>query len=288
MKAWINFKNPQDYRPKTKVGLLLIIDRNDLGKKMSSKKGSIFDAIDTLEDEDAQFAKDHQRITKRDQRRTKAAKSQVALYQKMMEIRILLQRVSQIQERDKGDDSSKELCQELLKKLIESRCKLRRKDCSSAVSEKVIASEYEDCREEWKEVLNRRSKDLRLHSGSSAKAQFKLLHSDFWEQVQSVTAYAKTKDFDDSKLYQNQLSDFLLGKQNETEVGPMNRQRKKKKNSAGIDRKASKGRKIRYAVIPKLANFTFPVERSSTNNSVLSEDDLFSSLFGGQHRSLSR
>lgn len=254
---------------------------------MPSKKGSIFDAIDTLEDEDVKFARIHKQTTKHDERRTKAAKSQVALYQKLMEVRILLQRVIQIEEKEKDDGNAKELCQELLERLVQARCKLRRKDDSGVVSEEVMKSEYDDCREEWKEVLNRRSKDLRLHSGSSAKAQFRLLHSNFWEQVESVATYTDTKEFDDSKLYQNQLRDFLLGKQNNAETALLKRRRKKANSSQNVDRKASKGRKIRYAVIPKLVNFTFPVERSNNNSSAMSEDELFSSLFGGQHRSLS-
>ena len=39
-----------------------------------------------------------------------------------------------------------------------------------------------------------------------------------------------------------------------------------------VDRKASKGRKIRYAEIPKLINFTFPISRANTTN--LDEDEI--------------
>lgn len=52
------------------------------------------------------------------------------------------------------------------------------------------------------------------------------------------------------------------------------------KNAAkkGVDRKASKGRKIRYAIHPKLVNFTYPAARAEP---LISEDVWFKSLFGG-------
>jgi protein AATF/BFR2 len=52
-----------------------------------------------------------------------------------------------------------------------------------------------------------------------------------------------------------------------------------KKNT--VDRKASKGRKIRYVVHPKLVNFTFPVARSEP---MIRDDVWFKSLFGGVDR----
>ncbi len=55
-----------------------------------------------------------------------------------------------------------------------------------------------------------------------------------------------------------------------------------KTTAAVVDRRASKGRKIRYAVVPKLVNFTFPVSRPEPT---ISEDVWFKSLFGGVGRS---
>jgi len=52
----------------------------------------------------------------------------------------------------------------------------------------------------------------------------------------------------------------------------------RKKAAATVDRRASKGRKIRYAVNPKLVNFTFPVSRPEP---MIEEDVWFKSLFGG-------
>jgi len=67
----------------------------------------------------------------------------------------------------------------------------------------------------------------------------------------------------------------------------MDRQ-KRKKQAAGegggeVDRRASKGRKIRYVVYPKLTHFMFPVERKvvGEGTGVMEEDVLFRSMFGG-------
>ena len=49
-------------------------------------------------------------------------------------------------------------------------------------------------------------------------------------------------------------------------------------NAAFVDRRASKGRKIRYTVHPKLVNFTFPLSRPEP---IISDDVWFKSLFGG-------
>jgi protein AATF/BFR2 len=54
--------------------------------------------------------------------------------------------------------------------------------------------------------------------------------------------------------------------------------RNKTAKTTAVDRRASKGRKIRYAVVPKLVNFTFPVSRPEPT---ISEDVWFKSLFGG-------
>ena len=52
--------------------------------------------------------------------------------------------------------------------------------------------------------------------------------------------------------------------------------RKYRQSRANVDRKASKGRKLRYVVHPKLLNFAFPVPKAAPEVDV---DRLFSSLF---------
>jgi hypothetical protein len=46
-------------------------------------------------------------------------------------------------------------------------------------------------------LLNRRHKDLWLHSGLTANTQFKVMDANFWETV-------------DAKIYQHMLQDFLM------------------------------------------------------------------------------
>ena len=273
------------------------------------KRKGVFDAIDTLESQDAQADKKKKRLLEKDQREAKAAQSQVKIFEHLMEMRILLQRV--IMQGECGDSSgdSKEgqpggqaqnLCHELITKLLH----MRRTIVSSSEAgehdhdylyhaadtdhhldlDTTIASEYNAVKDDWKEVLNKRYKDLRLHSGMTAKAQFKLLDSDFWHQVESTASYELNARadgglafFDDSKTYQHMLQDFLLGKSKSSSLDII--KRKKTKTSAKVvDRRASKGRKVRYAVIPKLVNFTFPQQRGESS---MDEDEWFKSLFGG-------
>jgi hypothetical protein len=77
--------------------------------------------------------------------------------------------------------------------------------------------------------------------------------------------------------------DFVLASQaGSTDGAP---HQKLKHSQAGtkkmVDRKASKGRKIRYNEVTKLVNFTFPLSRPANANSNLDQGDWFRSLFGG-------
>lgn len=105
--------------------------------------------------------------------------------------------------------------------------------------------------------------------------------------------------FDDSKIYRHMLQDFLTlsteghrsGEGGAAEAAAtrlrrvMEKQRRRRTAGGGgdVDRKASKGRKIRYVVYPKLAHFTFPVERRvvGEGTGIIDEDVLFRSMFGG-------
>jgi Apoptosis-antagonizing transcription factor, C-terminal/Apoptosis antagonizing transcription factor len=263
---------------------------------MSTKKrNGVFDAVDTLESQDINANKKKKRVLENDQRKSKAAQSQVKVFENLMELRILLQRVIHGVD-EEGDNNvgcenergeeTQEMCNQLLLKLLHARNILTglpdqeygADDCDF---DTAISANYEATKDEWKEVFNKRYKDLRLHSGLTAKAQFKLLDSDFWQQVESTSTYELAlvagDHFDDSKVYQHMLQDFLLGRGKNTAVDAI--KRKKGKNSAkDVDRRASKGRKIRYAVIPKLVNFTFPQQRGET---AMDDDEWFKSLFGG-------
>jgi hypothetical protein len=283
---------------------------------VSKKRSGIFDAIASLDSQDNQASKRKQRSTEKDVRQSKAAQSQVQIYQRLMEVRILLQRVMTTNEggaeTSSQTEQKQELCQQLLSQLMTARSTLtgaESKKDDDDDKEEQIESSYQDLKPEWKTVLNRRYKDLRLHSGLTAKAQFKLLDSDFYHQVETTAQYqlANAKQvaqqsnddavavaFDDAKLYQHQLQDFLSldnKKSNSTNVLDTKKSRRKQQNkkNTSVDRKASKGRKIRYHVYPKIVNFTFPLQRAAASgNTTMDSDEWFKSLFGGGTKSITQ
>jgi len=236
-----------------------------------------------------------------------------------------------------------------------------------------IQNEYSSLRKQWKTILNKHHSNLALHSGMSvntSKFQSKAVDISFWEQVQGgiehemfkqrTTANSsgnnsgsqtlhdsdeededdkvgvETLQYDDSKLYQQMLKDFISSSTTTTGGGGdsssrsnkrglsidpateaaqrlkrvmrkktgnadvdltslltndntgstaldgtqvmMMMKKNKKSNTNTVDRRASKGRKIRYTVNPKLVNFTFPIERAEP---MIGNDVWFKSLFGG-------
>jgi hypothetical protein len=252
---------------------------------------SVFDAIQELESEDAKTETHHEKSRKNQHRQAQAAQAQTKIYSAIAESRILLQRAvtSSIDENDVEDQ-----CNSLLGSLLKSRQQLvsgntseNNDSYSDLIKENdlddIIQEEYEACRQEWKIVLNKRHNDLKLHSGVTAKSQFRVLDSSFWEQVEGTVEYEsmqKDKEFDDSKVYQQLLKDFVAtsaSSQSQKSIQRKVQQNKKKQ----VDRRASKGRKIRYREIPKLVNFTFPLSRNTTNSAGLGQDEWFRSLFGG-------
>jgi hypothetical protein len=228
-------------------------------------------------------------------------------------------------------------------------------DNNTNLLSKQLQNEYESLRTSWKSILNKHHSNLALHSGmsvNSSKFQSKAVDLSFWEQVNFVTSQTTATAhqsggggqdkgikgcFDDSKLYQQMLKDFISqsssgsggggggssgGKRLGSSIDPAQeaaerlKRAMRKKNGvegdvdlstlllptqdggstkdstnaaaaaasakkANLDRRASKGRKIRYTVHPKLVNFTFPVARPEP---MIKEDIWFKSLFGGVGR----
>lgn len=293
------------------------------GKISSKRRGrsSIFDAVEALETQDAQVERKRLADTtrRRDLQRSKAAQSQMGIFGSLMECRILLQRsiLAQRQEEQQTEDDKDgdadasaenpdavvDLCQEILVNLLQARQALSQKQdvvdyAALVLDESQLAEqlqlEYETHREEWKEVLDRRHRDVHLHSGAlTNKTQFRVMGSSFWQQVDSVVQHEQTRQqsdsvasFDDSKVYQQMLKDFVTVAAPENLPHASAQQRLLRKKAASnskshVDRKASKGRKIRYTHIPKLANFTFPLSRPDSGNASLDESSWFHSLFGG-------
>lgn len=88
--------------------------------------------------------------------------------------------------------------------------------------------------------------------------------------------------FDDGAFYSLLLKSFLQSASANSQLGGEDlatlRQLKRRKNS--VDRKASKGRKIRYVVHSKLENFMFPTPLGNETASLSFDSDrLFRSLF---------
>ena len=195
----------------------------------------------------------------------------------------------------------------------------------------ILQDEYTSFQSHWESTLNKHHANLALHSGLSmatSKFQSKAVDVSFWNQVQSSVEHDQFKKdregaseddelaFDDSKLYQQMLKDFIssgggaaaskkgVGMDPAQDAAERLKRVMRKKSGGDVDlnvlldpesdskmtssskkntvdRKASKGRKIRYVVHPKMVNFMFPVARKEP---MISNDVWFKSLFGGVGR----
>lgn len=266
-----------------------------MGKK---RNVSVFDAIQELETEDVKAETQRRKRSKADIHRAEAAQSQTKIYNHLVQCRILLQRALTSTETAEKSDATRGLCDSLLEALLEGRSQLVSgvADVENQYNDvvegdpsdldDVLDEEYGACRQRWKKVLDKRHADLKLQSGLTAKSQFRVMDSSFWEQVEGTVEYEKLRadgkedsaKFDDSKVYQQLLKEFVATSASGDRNSRPIRSTKKSKQKE-IDRRASKGRKIRYKEIPKLVSFTFPLSRA--NNSNLDQDEWFRSLFGG-------
>jgi hypothetical protein len=271
---------------------------------------SIFNAIEDLDTQDRKADRKRRKETNAEKKRAQEVQSQTKIYNHLLESRILLQRAIHKVNNNSGEDndnhssSFRETCNTLIQTLMQARSQLSssppESDYESLLQPKAnlhtaLQEEYEQHREEWKRILNRKHKNLRLHSGVTAKSQFRIMDSSFWEQVEGTLEYEEIRNvdaddepllFDDSKVYQQLLKDFVANSTSnaaraESSAESAARSSSKSKNSKKkvVDRRASKGRKIRYKEIPKLVNFTFPLSRPNT--STLNTEEYFQSLFGG-------
>lgn len=161
----------------------------------------------------------------------------------------------------------------------------------------------------------------RYNKKDSNSKFFQVVDQSFWTQVENTVQHSalleqhsqiKLRDeeedsiddgkpnsapslvFDDTKIYQHMLQEYITLSTERTESNATSlaehrlklasSTNKNKNDQKDIDRRASKGRKIRYVVHEKLKNFTFPLQRevNSKNNHVIMEDDvLFKSMMGG-------
>ena len=189
-------------------------------------------------------------------------------------------------------------------------------------SDDTFQTPYNKLQAYWKKVLNRHYDNMNItkrfnkkDSNSNAKF-FDVVDQSFWSQVENTVQHnmileqhshsqvdldnqnvkAKAMDtskvqFDDTKIYQQMLQEYitLSSERNSNNASSLAEQRlklassKKKSNKEDdIDRRASKGRKIRYVVHEKLTNFTFPLQREVNSQIAMTDEDvLFKSMFGG-------
>ena len=269
---------------------------------------SMFDAVQKIETEDA-VARTKRRATSVQMKAaSRAALSQQAIYGKLIELRILAQRALQAENgisREEQRDGALDECTKLLCLLLNAQSQLAQHKKSKSMQEietvvednkkleKVLHEDFEKEQTKWKEVLDRRHKEVRLHAGLAAKSQFRVLDSSFWQQVESTIRHermqqghkkdgmADASSFDDSKIYQHLLKEFVTShpsKDSDSRAQDRLRSAGTRRTVNNVDRRASKGRKLRYTPIPKLANFTFPLSRPVAN---LEDDAWFKSLFGG-------
>ncbi|EIE26312.1 TRAUB-domain-containing protein [Coccomyxa subellipsoidea C-169] len=101
------------------------------------------------------------------------------------------------------------------------------------------------------------------------------------EPDETVLDARDAETFDDGEFYQQLLKEFLEGSGVDAAAVNASAQGGKKKRKK-VDRRASKGRKLRYQVMEKLVHFMTPVERAEAPTLAT---QLFANLFG-QGRSM--
>ncbi len=142
-------------------------------------------------------------------------------------------------------------------------------------------SSFEDLKTKlWNPVLTARQKQtFSTSAGKGGDFAGSVVGTDFFTQIDDEIAHMGTDaEFDDSKLYKQLLADFVKeSAASAGESGPSGAiSSTQKTKNAGVDRKASKGRKLRYVIHEKLVNFCFPQEREVT--STIDEDSWFKSM----------
>lgn len=266
--------------------------------------------ISSLESKDRYAAKLRRvQISNDELPKSSAAKSEIEIHSQLIESRLLIQRafttISNVGENI--DLPNTEIITSRLNDLFSSLVGTRRTLCSHMFENNSnpeaqldqegdeisrLDKEYSTLKESWKSTFNKHHAKVHLQNQSDQK-KFKVIQQSFWTQVQNTARQSsmlgnsndQNNNYDDSKLYHQMLQEYITSS---SEKGKANiniatsarlkRSLSKKITKKDIDRRASKGRKIRYIVHEKLTNFTFPTKR---DESILDEDVLFRSMFGG-------
>ncbi|RLN91115.1 hypothetical protein BBJ28_00011664 [Nothophytophthora sp. Chile5] len=182
----------------------------------------------------------------------------------------------------------------------DSPTKKRKRSCDELWQEITAANQA--LLPQYNDILNTytRKTDLAAGGKNSQAKKFKAVNQDILAQVESVlvdpqrvkrkahapldvaetSAEESAEDlldelmYDDSDFYQQLLKEFIESGGAGQDALVRRTHRKKKKL---VNRKASKGRQLRYTVHPKLENFMFPEPYPKPEMDV---DELFRSLFG--------
>ncbi|KAF1793244.1 Apoptosis-antagonizing transcription factor, C-terminal [Phytophthora cactorum] len=130
---------------------------------------------------------------------------------------------------------------------------------------------------QYSDILNTytRKTDLAAGSKNNQAKKFKAVNQDILAQVESRGSTDELM-YDDSDFYQQLLKEFIESGGGGAGQDAMVRRTHRKKKKL-VNRKASKGRQLRYTVHPKLENFMFPEPYPKSEMDV---SELFRSLFG--------
>jgi protein AATF/BFR2 len=191
---------------------------------------------------------------------------------------------------------------ELTAPTVDSPTKKRKRSCDELWQEIMAANRA--MLPQYNDILNTytRKTDLAAGGKNSQAKKFKAVNQDILAQVESVLVdpqrvkrkahapldvpEAEATDgaedlldelmYDDSDFYQQLLKEFIESGGGGAGQDAMVRRTHRKKKKI-VNRKASKGRQLRYTVHPKLENFMFPEPYPKPEMDV---DELFRSLFG--------
>jgi hypothetical protein len=134
---------------------------------------------------------------------------------------------------------------------------------------------YSRCRAYWDSILTSRQKSLTLTLSSGS-----VIGASFWSQVNETSERKRGSAWEDERLYKDLLVEYVRGISQGDGGSPvpdgLGKGKKRKKGGKEVDRKGSKGRRIRYVKHPKIENFGIPTDRGG------GEEQWFKSVFGGK------
>ncbi|ETL32258.1 hypothetical protein L916_15133 [Phytophthora nicotianae] len=232
----------------------------------------------------AKDASAHETDGETDEEATKTIEQVVAeLYKSIDAVSALQEKLCNVPELNAADTTKKRkrTCDELWQEIT--------------ASNRAMLPQYNDIL-----ITHTRKTDLAAGGKNSQAKKFKAVNQDILAQVESVlvdSQRVKRKAhapldvpeateagedqldelmYDDSDFYQQLLKEFIESGGGGAGQDAMVRRTHRKKKKI-VNRKASKGRQLRYTVHPKLENFMFPEPYPKPEMDV---DELFRSLFG--------